>query len=152
MGKKAAFAFAAGLLFALGLVLSGMTQPAKVSGFLHLAGLAKGVSWTAAAGFWDPSLALVMGGALMVTLVAFAITPKMPKPWADTAFHLPKNNKIDFKLIAGAALFGAGWALAGYCPGPVFASLLTGGADVLIFGLAMVVGMFFAKLYLSKTP
>jgi uncharacterized protein len=152
MDRKAAFAFAAGLVFALGLVLSGMTQPAKVSGFLHLAGLVNGVSWTAAAGFWDPSLALVMGGALMVTLVAFAVTPKMPKPWADDAFHLPKNNKIDFKLIVGAALFGAGWALAGYCPGPVFAALLTGGADVLIFGLAMVVGMFFAKLYVSKTP
>ncbi len=149
MNKKILFAFAAGLLFALGLVLSGMTQPAKVSGFLHLAGLAKGVSWTAAAGFWDPSLALVMGGALMVTLAAFAITPKMPKPWADVAFHLPKNSKIDFKLIAGAALFGAGWALAGYCPGPVFASLLTGGADVLIFGLAMVVGMGVAKRFFA---
>jgi uncharacterized protein len=149
MNKKILFAFAAGLLFALGLVLSGMTQPAKVSGFLHIAGLAKGVSWTAAAGFWDPSLALVMGGALVVTLVAFAITPKMPKPWADTAFHLPKNNKIDFKLIAGAALFGGGWALAGYCPGPVFASLLTGGADVLIFGLAMVVGMGVAKRFFA---
>ncbi len=147
MNRKIAFAFVAGLIFALGLVLSGMTQPAKVSGFLHLAGLAKGVSWTAAAGYWDPSLALVMGGALMVTLIAFAVTPKMAKPWADDAFHLPKKTEIDFKLVGGAALFGAGWALAGYCPGPVFASLFTGGADVLIFAVAMLVGMGVAKRY-----
>ncbi len=145
MNKKITFAFVAGLIFALGLVLSGMTQPVKVSGFLHLAGLAKGISWTAAPGYWDPSLALVMGGALIVTLIAFAVTPKMRKPWADVAFHLPKTTKIDFKLVGGAALFGAGWALAGYCPGPVFASLLTGGVDVLVFAVAMVAGMWVAK-------
>lgn len=151
MNRKIAFAsvfaFVAGLIFALGLVLSGMTQPAKVSGFLHLAGLAKGVSWTAAPGYWDPSLALVMGGALMVTLIAFAVTPKMDKPWADAIFHIPKKTEIDFRLVGGAALFGAGWALAGYCPGPVFASLFTGGVDVLIFAVAMLVGMGVAKRY-----
>ena len=156
MNKKIAFAsvfaFVAGLIFALGLVLSGMTQNAKVSGFLHLAGLAKGISWTAAVGYWDPSLALVMGGALMVTLIAFAVTPKMVKPWADNTFHLPKKTDIDFKLIGGAALFGAGWALAGYCPGPVFASLFTGGADVWVFAVAMLAGMGVAKVYVLKTP
>ena len=154
MNKKivyaSVFAFLAGLIFALGLVLSGMTQPAKVSGFLHLAGLAKGVSWSAAAGYWDPSLALVMGGALCVTLIAFAVTPKIVKPWADTAFHLPSPTDIDFKLVGGAALFGAGWALAGYCPGPVFASLLVGGADVWIFAVSMLFGMFLAKKFLAR--
>lgn len=152
MNKKMVFGFVAGLIFALGLVVSGMTQPAKVSGFLHLAGLAKGVSWTAVAGYWDPSLALVMGGALIVTLIAFAVTPKMAKPWADVTFHLPKKTDIDFQLVGGAALFGAGWALAGYCPGPVFASLFVGGVDVWIFAMAMVVGMVTAKVYLLKMP
>lgn len=145
MLKKSLFALAAGLLFALGLVVSGMTQPAKVVGFLHLAGLAQGVSWQAAPGFWDPSLALVMGGALMVSFIAFAVTPKAPKPWADEQFHLPTRRDIDGRLVTGAALFGIGWALAGYCPGPALASLLSGGVDAAAFVAAMVVGMWGTK-------
>jgi uncharacterized protein len=142
------YAFASGLLFALGLVLSGMTQPAKVIGFLDVGGLFKGISWQAQAGFWDPSLALVMGGALMVTLVAFAITPKRLKPWAAEQFHLPTNNSVDLRLLGGAALFGIGWGLAGYCPGPALASLWNGGLDALAFVFAMLVGMWGAKRWL----
>jgi uncharacterized protein len=149
MYKKSLFALAAGLLFALGLVVSGMTQPAKVAGFLHLAGIAQGISWQAAPGFWDPSLALVMGGGLMVTLIAFAITPKSDKPWADDKFHLPTRKDIDGKLVAGAALFGIGWGLAGYCPGPGFASLLSGGVDAAAFVAALVAGMWGAKRWLA---
>lgn len=145
MLKKSLFALAAGLLFSLGLVVSGMTQPAKIIGFLHLAGLAQGISWQAAPGFWDPSLALVMGGALLVTFIAFAITPKKSKPWADDKFHLPTRNDIDAKLLIGSSLFGIGWALAGYCPGPSLASLLTGGVDALVFVAALLAGMWGAK-------
>lgn len=148
MLKKSLFALAAGLLFSLGLVVSGMTQPAKVIGFLHLAGMAQGISWQAAPGFWDPSLALVMGGALLVTLLAFAITPLKSKPWADDKFHLPTRNDIDAKLLIGSALFGVGWALAGYCPGPGLASLLTGGVDALTFVAALIIGMWSAKRWL----
>ena len=144
--KKLAFAFTSSVLFAIGLVVSGMTQPAKVIGFLNLGGLSNGISWTAQSGYWDPSLALVMGGALLVTLIAFAVTPvNGKKPWAANAFSLPTRTDLDAKLIIGAALFGIGWALAGYCPGPAFASLLTGGVDALLFTAAMLIGMFVAK-------
>jgi uncharacterized protein len=144
------FALAAGLLFALGLVLSGMTQPAKVIGFLNIGGLAQGLSWTAQAGLWDPSLAFVMGGALMVTLIAFALTPRTGnKPWAAEAFALPTRQDIDTKLIAGGVLFGIGWALAGYCPGPALASVFTGGLDAVAFVAAMLVGMVAAKKWLK---
>ena len=148
MLKKSLFALAAGLLFSLGLVVSGMTQPAKVIGFLHLAGLTQGISWQATPGFWDPSLALVMGGALLVTLLAFAITPRKSKPWADDKFHLPTRNDIDAKLLIGSALFGMGWALAGYCPGPGLASLLSGGVDAATFVAALLVGMWTTKRWL----
>ena len=123
-------ALASGLLFAAGLVLSGMTQPAKVIGFLDITGK------------WDPSLAFVMGGALLVTLIAFAVTPQTgKKPWFTDKFELPTRQDVDIKLMGGAALFGIGWALAGYCPGPAFASLLTGGTDILIFMACMLAGM-----------
>ena len=144
--KRLFFAACAGLLFALGLVLSGMTQPAKVLGFLNVTGMAKGISWAAQPGLWDPSLALVMGGALCITLLAFAITPRAgAKPWAADAFELPTRRDIDAPLVAGAALFGVGWGLAGYCPGPALASLWSGGADVIIFVAAMAAGMWAAK-------
>ena len=148
MTQKNIGALLAGLLFAFGLVLSGMTQPAKVIGFLNVLGLQQGISWTAAPGYWDPSLAFVMGGALCVTLIAFALQPNQTKPWFDAKFHLPTREEIDLKLIGGAALFGIGWGLAGYCPGPALASLLTGGADALIFCAAMLAGMWGVKKYL----
>jgi uncharacterized protein len=140
------FALAAGLLFGLGLVISGMIQPAKVVGFLNIGGLAKGVIWTAKAGYWDPSLAFVMGGALLVTGVAFALTPRAGnKPWAAEMFALPTRQDIDKKLITGGVLFGIGWALAGYCPGPALTSVFTGGLDAVAFVVAMLVGMVAAK-------
>jgi uncharacterized membrane protein YedE/YeeE len=141
---------AAGLLFALGLVVSGMTQPAKVIGFLNLGGLGQGISWTAQSGLWDPSLAFVMGGALMVMIVAFALTPRTgKKPWAAEVFALPTRHDIDKKLIAGGVLFGIGWALAGYCPGPALASVLTSGMDAVAFVGAMLVGMVVAKKWVK---
>lgn len=127
-------ALIAGLLFALGLVVSGMTQPAKVIGFLDVTGK------------WDPSLAFVMGGALLVTLIAFAITPREGKqPWFAAKFELPTRKDIDAKLIGGAALFGIGWGLAGYCPGPAFAALYAGGLDIVLFVAALLCGMYVAS-------
>jgi uncharacterized protein len=147
-----AYAFASALLFALGLVVSGMTQPAKVIGFLNLGGLKNGISWAAERGFWDPSLAFVMGGAMAVTLIAFAVTPKAGrKPWAASQFALPTRKDVDRNLIVGSLLFGMGWALAGYCPGPALSSILTGGADALTFVAAMAVGMWAAKHFLRKS-
>lgn len=150
MNAKNITALVAGLVFALGLVLSGMTQPAKVVGFLNVMGLQHGISWTAQPGFWDPSLALVMGGALAVTLIAFALTPSRAnaKPWFDHVFHIPTKKEIDRKLILGGVLFGIGWGLAGYCPGPALASLLVGGVDVFAFVAAMLGGMWAAKKWL----
>ncbi len=144
---KIIFSLASGALFALGLVLSGMTQPAKVLAFLNLSGLAQGIRWTGQPGYWDPSLALVMGGALCVTLLAFRMTPRAgARPWVAAAFALPTRRDIDAPLVLGAALFGIGWGLAGYCPGPALALLLTGGADTLVFVAACAVGMGLAKL------
>src|SRR5450830_1744149 len=106
-------AAAAGLLFAAGLAVSGMTQPAKVIGFLNLGGIASGQ--------WDPSLAFVMGGALLVTLIGFAITPPNPAhperhPWFAQRFQLPTRQDIDTRLLLGAALFGIGWGAGGLLP------------------------------------
>jgi uncharacterized protein len=148
--KRLFFALLSGLLFAAGLVLSGMTQPAKVIGFLNIGGLSQGISWTAAAGFWDPSLAFVMGGALMVTLLAFAITPNHGKPWAAERFDLPTRVDVDARLMGGAVLFGIGWGLAGYCPGPVLASLLVSW-DAVVFALAMLVGMALVRLLTGRS-
>lgn len=141
MIKKIVFAALSGALFAMGLVVSGMTQPPKVLGFLNVGGLFAPQRF----GAWDASLAFVMGGALMVTLAAFAITPrKGNKPWAAAKFNLPTRTDIDGKLVAGAAVFGIGWGLAGYCPGPALASLLTGGVDVIVFVAALAAGMWTA--------
>ncbi len=134
-------ALLAGLLFACGLVLSGMTQPIKVIGFLNIGAIFEG----SFPGKWDPTLAFVMGGALLVTLLAFAITPRHgQRPWFADKFELPTRKDIDVKLVGGAALFGVGWALAGYCPGPAFASLYAGGLDIVIFMAALIAGMYVA--------
>jgi uncharacterized membrane protein YedE/YeeE len=147
MIQRLFWALLSGSLFAVGLVLGGMTQPAKVLAFLDIGGLAHGMSSTAQAGLWDPSLAFVMGGALMVTLVAFYVTPRRAKPLAADQFQLPTRNDIDRNLLVGGAMFGIGWGLAGYCPGPALASVLTGGMDALFFASAMVVGMWAAKRF-----
>jgi uncharacterized protein len=142
MIKKIAFGLAAGALFAAGLVVSGMTQTAKVINFLNFGGIFA----PERLGAWDASLAFVMGGALMITLVAFAITPTQGrKPWVSDKFDLPTRKDIDFKLVAGAAMFGTGWGLAGYCPGPAMASIISGGIDALVFVAALLVGLLFAK-------
>jgi uncharacterized protein len=144
MIRKIGFALLSGALFAVGLVVSGMTQPAKVLGFLNVGGIFAPERF----GAWDASLAFVMGGALLVTSIAYAITPRPGnKPWAAPRFELPTRKDIDTKLVAGAALFGIGWGLAGYCPGPALASLLTGGLDALVFVAALVVGMWGAKRF-----
>ncbi len=146
MIKKIVFAALLGALFAIGLVVSGMTQPSKVIGFLNIGGIFAPNRF----GAWDASLAFVMGGALLVTLVAFAVTPRAGKrPWAAASFDLPTRKDIDAKLVVGAALFGIGWGLVGYCPGPALASLLTGGVDVIVFVAALAAGMWAARRFVK---
>jgi uncharacterized protein len=118
-----------GLVFGIGLIVSGMTDPAKVIGFLDLAGT------------WDPSLAFVMGGAILVGSIAFHFAGKRERSLLGEAMRLPTASRIDRRLVLGSVAFGAGWGLAGYCPGPVLASLATGGVKPLIFALAMLAGM-----------
>lgn len=139
-------ALVSGVVFAAGLVLAGMTQPAKVIGFLNVAGMFKG----SFPGTWDPTLAFVMGGAVLVTLVGFGATQtRLRKPLLGTQFVLPTRTQIDRPLVLGAAIFGVGWGLSGYCPGPALASILTGGADALLFVGAMVVGMVLARRWMG---
>jgi uncharacterized membrane protein YedE/YeeE len=121
--------FIVGLVFGLGLLLSGMTDPAKVLSFLDLFGL------------WDPSLAFVMGGAILVGFFAFAIAKKRTRHFLGGAISLPKSNVIDKRLVIGSLLFGAGWGLAGFCPGPALVSMAAGQEKALIFVAAMVIGM-----------
>jgi uncharacterized membrane protein YedE/YeeE len=122
-------ALMAGLIFGIGLIVSGMTNPAKVIGFLDLAGN------------WDPSLAFVMGGAILVGIVAFSFARKRQRSLLGAAMRLPTATHIDRRLVMGSLAFGAGWGLAGYCPGPALASLAFGGVKPLIFTLAMLAGM-----------
>lgn len=121
--------FLVGLIFGLGLILSGMTNPAKVIGFLDLFGQ------------WDPSLAFVMGGAILVGLFAFAIAKKRTTNFLGGAMQLPKNTHIDKRLVIGSLLFGAGWGLAGFCPGPALVSLASGYEKAALFVVAMLLGM-----------
>jgi uncharacterized membrane protein YedE/YeeE len=144
MMKKLLFAMLCGAVFAIGLVVSGMTQPSKVLGFLNVGGIFAPARF----GAWDASLAFVMGAALCVTLLAFSITPRAgQRPWAAASFDLPTRKDIDTKLVLGAALFGVGWGLVGYCPGPALASLLSGGLDALTFVAALVAGMWAARRF-----
>ncbi|MGH8516291.1 MAG: DUF6691 family protein [Panacagrimonas sp.] len=120
----------AGVLFGMGLMLGGMTDPAKVIGFLDLAGR------------WDPSLAFVMGGALCVTLPAFQLLLRRGRPLLEQRFFMPTRTDLDARLIGGAVLFGVGWGIAGLCPGPAVANLAFGSPQVLAFVAAMIVGMW----------
>lgn len=121
--------FAVGLIFGIGLILSGMTDPGKVIGFLDLFGA------------WDPSLALVMGGAILIGVFAFALAKKRTTTFLGDALQLPSSNDIDKRLLAGSLLFGVGWGLAGFCPGPAIVSLGSGQPQAAVFVLAMLVGM-----------
>lgn len=126
---RVVMAFISGLIFGLGLILSGMTNPAKVIGFLDITGS------------WDPSLAFVMGGAVIVASLAFRLAKRRTTAWLGDAIRLPASNRIDRRLLLGSLTFGIGWGLAGYCPGPALASLLHGGIKPWIFFIAMIAGM-----------
>ncbi len=127
--RKVVAAFGAGALFTAGLAVSGMTQPEKVLGFLDVLGS------------WDASLAFVMVGAIGVHLTARRLLSSVKKPVFAHAFHAFARTKIDAPLVFGSALFGVGWGLSGYCPGPVIASSVVSGRPALVFIAAMVVGM-----------
>ena len=122
-------AIAAGAVFGFGLSLSGMLDPARVRGFLDVGG------------DWDPSLAFVLAGAVAVAMAGTLLSRRMRRPVLDEAFHLPANRRIDRPLILGSALFGIGWGIAGFCPGPALASLTLGLAPAFLFVACMVVGM-----------
>ncbi|MGH8699632.1 MAG: YeeE/YedE family protein [Burkholderiales bacterium] len=126
---NAVSAFAVGLFFGVGLILSGMTDPSKIVGFLDLAGA------------WDPSLAFVMGGAILVGFVAFRFARKRTVSFLGGAMHLPTARHIDRELILGSLAFGVGWGLAGYCPGPAVVSLGAGQDKPVVFVIAMIAGM-----------
>lgn len=124
----------AGLIFGTGLILSGMANPIKVQNFLDFFGS------------WDPSLALVMGGAILVTMPGFWLVQKRKKPFFNNVFNLPTRTDFDFRLLAGAAIFGIGWGLGGFCPGPAVTSLSLAAKGTLVFVPAMLIGMAAAKL------
>lgn len=119
----------AGLVFGIGLIAAGMTNPMKVKGFLDLFGK------------WDPSLALVMGGAIAVGVVGFMLTKGRKTSITGEPMQLPNNTTIDARLILGGILFGAGWGIAGLCPGPAITVAATGSLPVIIFTVTMLVGM-----------
>jgi uncharacterized membrane protein YedE/YeeE len=129
MIRQISVALAAGLLFGAGLALSGMADPARVRGFLDIFGA------------WDPTLAFVMGGALIPMAIAWRLRTKMPRPLAAPQFDLPSLGRLDAKLLIGAVLFGAGWGVAGLCPGPALADLALNPAPAALFVLAMLAGM-----------
>lgn len=135
---RLAAALAMGLVFGLGLSLSGMLDPARVQGFLDVTGAARGA--------WDPTLMFVLGGAVSVALVGFALARRLPRPVLETRFDLPTNRRIDAPLIGGSALFGIGWGLSGLCPGPAVAALSTGALPILVFVATMLVGMAIHRL------
>lgn len=121
--------FVVGLMFGLGLLLSGMTDPGKVLGFLDIAGN------------WDPSLAFVMGGAIAVAFFAFALARRRTTAFLGGAMHLPGTAPIDRRLLIGSLVFGVGWGLAGFCPGPAVVAAGAGVTEALVFTLAMIAGM-----------
>lgn len=128
------FTLGAGFVFGTGLWISGMANPRKVLGFLDVTG------------DWDASLMLVMGGAVAVTLLGFRFVLARDKPLFGDRFELPEKRDIDLPLVAGAAIFGAGWGIAGYCPGPALTSLATLSADSIVFVAAMIAGGFLQRL------
>lgn len=136
---KALISFISGVVFALGLGISGMTQPSKVIGFLDFAGA------------WDASLALVMIGAIAVYFVAFRMSRTMRAPLLAPRFWIPQRSDLDAQLILGAAIFGAGWGLGGFCPGPAITSLASGALPVVVFVVAMATGIYLHSMLRSHS-
>jgi uncharacterized membrane protein YedE/YeeE len=122
-----------GLIFGVGISISGMANPAKVLNFFDIAGT------------WDPSLVFVMGGAVVVAFFGYRMVLRRPAPVLDAKFHLPDNPRIDARLLGGSALFGVGWGIAGFCPGGALPALGTGQTDVFVFVAALIAGIFAAK-------
>lgn len=140
--------FGVGLLFAIGLALSGMTMPSKIIGFFDFS---RGIE------SWDPSLAFVMGGGMAIYLPVYRLVRGRARPLFETHFRLPNRTDIDLRLIGGAALFGIGWGLGGFCPGPALTSTGALSGDALIMVVAMLAGMFLFQqfermLTRAKTP
>lgn len=123
-----------GLVFGVGISVSGMANPAKVLNFFDVAGT------------WDPSLAFVMGGALIVTALGYRFVLKRPAPLMSVTFQLPTRRDLDLPLLGGSAVFGVGWGIAGFCPGGALPAIGTGRSEVLIFVAALLAGIFAAKL------
>ncbi|MDO8432819.1 MAG: YeeE/YedE family protein [Candidatus Binatus sp.] len=136
--KKYLVSLASGVVFALGLGISGMTRPSKVIGFLDFAG------------DWDPSLGLVMAGAMGVYAIAYQASRRMGAPLLSTSFAIPAQSNLDGRLIAGAALFGIGWGLGGFCPGPAITSMASGQAPVFVFVIAMAAGMILQAVVMTR--
>ena len=133
-------ALLSGLVFGLGLILADMTDPMKVKAFLDLAGR------------WDPSLALVMGGAIALGVLAFALARRRVWSWTGARMELPAIQPIDRRLLAGAALFGTGWGLGGFCPGPAIVALGSGTVGAIYFVAAMLVGMALYDCGAASSP
>lgn len=132
--RPAVIALIAGAIFGAGLAISGMADPQRVRGFLDLFGT------------WDPTLAFVMGGAMLPMALAWRVQRRLPKPVAAPKFALPDTNRLDPRLMAGAAIFGIGWGIAGLCPGPAIADLAVAPVPALTFLAAMLVGMTLYRL------
>jgi uncharacterized membrane protein YedE/YeeE len=135
--------FIVGLVFGFGLLLSGMSDPAKVLNFLDLGGIASG--------HWDPSLAFVMAGAVAVTFAGFRFVLRRSRPLFAERFHLPTKRELDLRIVAGPAIFGVGWGLAGFCPGPALTALGFGSRAAVLFVAAMLTGMWLAR-FLGRLP
>lgn len=131
-------AFLIGLIFGTGIALSGMANPAKVLNFFDLFGS------------WDPSLAFVMGGALVVTFIGYRIVLGRPAPALVVRFHIPTARQIDARLVGGAAVFGIGWGIAGVCPGGALPALGTGRIEILVFVAALIAGILIARALQSR--
>jgi uncharacterized membrane protein YedE/YeeE len=135
--------FAIGLVFGLGLIVSGMSNPAKVLNFLDVGGIP--------AGTWDASLAFVMTGAVAVTFIGFSRVLKLARPVFAERFYVPTRQDVDLRIIVGPAIFGIGWGLAGFCPGPALTALGFGSASAFIFVAAMFAGMVLAR-FIANLP
>lgn len=136
---KIVLSFVTGLIFGIGLIVSGMSDPVKVMGFLD---------WF---GEWDPTLLYVMVGAILTVSIGYVLILKRPKPILTNEFQVPKNKTINKRLIGGSAVFGLGWGMSGYCPGPAAVNISFNPTDALVFLFFMIAGFYVAKTLLSST-